>query len=145
MKKVILLVCLIPCLVYGQIVENFEPGNLNNWRQSTDGHWKADTSESISGRYSLHHIFDNSAAGSDLTGIALDSLHPSEGAVSWSFTIRHGYDPSSSNNWSVFLMSDTGPSAIITDGSANGYAIGVNLTGYDDTLRLLASSLHDDG
>jgi hypothetical protein len=123
-------------MVYGQIVENFESGNLNSWRQSPDGHWKADTSESISGRYSLHHIFDNSDAGNDLTGIALDSLHPSEGAVSWSFTICHGYDPSSSNNWSVFLMSDAGPSAILTDGGAYGYAVGVNLTGFDDTLRL---------
>jgi hypothetical protein len=123
-------------MAYGQIVENFEHGNLNIWSQSTDGRWKADTSECISGRYSLHHIFDNSDAGSDLAGIAIDTLHPSEGNVSWSFTIRHGYDPSSSNNWSVYLMSDVGPSAIFADGSVNGYAIGVNLTGSDDTLRL---------
>ena len=75
-------------------------------------HWKADTSESISGRYSLHHIFDNSDAGTDQIGITIDSLHPSEGIVKWSFIIRHGYDPSSSNNWAVFLMSDTDPSAI---------------------------------
>ena len=136
MKKVILLVCLMPCLAYGQIVENFESGNLNNWRQSADGRWKADTSESISGRYSLHHIFDNPDAGTDQIGISVDSLHPSEGMVKWSFIIRHGYDPSSSNNWSVFLMSDTDPSAIFSDGNTNGYAIGVNLTGYDDTLRL---------
>ena len=136
MKKVILLVWLMPYLAYGQIVDNFEHGNLINWKQSAEGCWKADTSESISGRYSLHHIFDNSDSGTDQIGINIDSLHPSEGTVSWSFVVRHGYDPSSSNNWSVFLMSDTGPSGIFSDGSTNGFAIGVNLTGYDDTLRL---------
>jgi len=136
MKKVILLVCLMPCLAYGQIVENFEPGNLNNWRQSTDGRWRADTSECISGRYSLHHIFDNTDSGTDRTGINIDTLQPAEGAVSWSFTVRHGYDPSSLNNWAVLLMSDSDSSTIFSDGNINGYAIGVNLTGYDDTLRL---------
>jgi hypothetical protein len=136
MKKVILLVCLMPCFAYGQIVENFETGNLNTWVQSADGYWRADTSEIISGRYSLHHVFDNPDSGTDQIGIAVDSLHPSEGMVRWSFIIRHGCDPSSSNNWSVFLISDTGPSAIFSDGGTNGYALGVNLTGYDDTLRL---------
>jgi hypothetical protein len=123
-------------MVYGQIVENFESGNLNNWGQSTDGHWKADTSESISGRYSLHHVFDNSEAGIDISGMAIDSLHPSEGDVKWSFTVRHGYDPSSSNSWSVLLMSDASPSEIFSNRPIYGYAIGVNLTGSDDTLRL---------
>ena len=136
MKKVILLVWLMPCLAYGQILENFESGNITNWVQGTDGCWRADTSESISGRYSLHHIFDNPDSGTEQIGISADSLQPSEGAVKWSFLIRHGYDPSSSNNWTVFLMSDTGPSATSSYGSMNGYALGVNLTGYDDTLRL---------
>lgn len=33
-------------------------------------------------------------------------------------------------------MSDSGPSGMSTDGGTNGYAIGVNLIGSDDTLRL---------
>ena len=85
----------------------------------------------------LYIIFSiTPTAGTDQIGISADSLQPSEGLVTWSFIIRYGYDPSSSNNWSVFLMSDTDPSAIYSDGSTNGYALGVNLTGYDDTLRL---------
>ncbi len=136
MKKVILLVAMLPYMAFGQIVENFESGNLNNWVESDVGRWKADTSQSISGRYSLHHIYDNADAGTDQTGIVIDSLHPTEGTVKWSFKIRHGYDPSSSNNWALFLMSDAGPSEIFTNGNTNGYAVGVNLTGYDDTLRL---------
>ncbi len=136
MKKVILLVWLMPVMAYGQIVENFEQGNLINWRQNPDGRWKADTSESISGGYSLHHVFDNIDTGEDQIGISIDSLHPSEGKVKWSFSLRHGYDPSASNNWSVFLMSDSDPSVLFSEGSTNGYALGVNMTGYDDTLRL---------
>ncbi|MBK7710057.1 MAG: lamin tail domain-containing protein [Bacteroidales bacterium] len=136
MKKVILLIYLLPCLAYGQIVEDFEPGNLFHWRQSADGRWKADTSGSLSGGYSLHHVFDNTVAGTDQIGLPLDSLQPDEGKVTWSFIIRHGYDPSSSNSWAVFLMSDTDPSTAYTSGTTNGYALGVNLTGYDDTLRL---------
>ena len=136
MKKVILLALFMPYMAYGQVVENFESGNIVNWVQSTEGRWKADSIASISGRFSLHHVFDNPDAGTDRIGIPIKSLHPSQGLTRWSFLIRHGYDPSSSNNWSVFLMSDAEPSAMSPDGGTDGFAVGVNLTGYDDTLRL---------
>jgi hypothetical protein len=136
MKKVILIVCLLPYMVYGQIMDNFEQGSLARWKQNSDGRWNADTTQSISGSFSLHHVFDNTEAGSDQAGIMTDSLQPNEGTVSWSFRIRHGYDPSSSNNWAVFLMSDTDPGIFYSDDGTNGYILGVNLTGYDDTLRL---------
>jgi hypothetical protein len=136
MKKVILLALLMPFPAFGQVLENFESGSIINWVQSTEGRWKADTSESLSGSFSLHHIFDNPDAGTDVIGMPDNNLHLSEGLTRWSFLIRYGYDPSSSNNWSVFLMSDTRPSDMIPDGSTNGYAVGVNLAGYDDTLRL---------
>ena len=137
MKKVILLAMLMPLMAFGQIVENFESGNLNNWVQSTDGRWKADTTAAISEMYSLHHIFDNPDAGNDRIALRLKNLHPSQGLTTWSFILRHGYDPSSSNNWAVFLMSDTGTDTMPVEGSTNGFAIGVNITGTDDTLRLI--------
>ena len=104
--------------------------------QSAENHWKADTSGSLSGRFSLHHTFDNPESGNDRIGIRISDLHPAEGKVSWSFVVRHGYDPSSSNNWSVFLMSDNEPGLMSVESGTNGFAIGVNLTGSDDTLRL---------
>ena len=55
----------------------------------------------------------------------------------WSFVLRHGYDPSSSNNWTIFLMSDTGPFSMSAGEGTNGYAVGVNIAGSDDTLRLM--------
>ncbi|MBE3087071.1 MAG: lamin tail domain-containing protein [Bacteroidetes bacterium] len=136
MKKVILLALLMPFTAFGQIIENFESGNINNWVQNIDGRWKADSSGSISGRFSLHHVFDNPDAGIDRIGIPIKNLHPSQGLTRWTFLIRHGYDPSSSNNWSVFLLSDTEPATMSAEGGTNGFALGVNLTGFDDTLRL---------
>ena len=136
MKKVILLALLMPLPAFGQIIENFESESIVNWVQSSEGRWKADTTASLSGRYSLHHIYDNPDAGIDRIGIHVKNLHPSRGVTRWSFLVRHGYDPSSSNNWSVFLMSDVAPADMSPDGGTNGFAIGVNLTGYDDTLRL---------
>ncbi|MCU0472821.1 MAG: lamin tail domain-containing protein [Bacteroidales bacterium] len=136
MKKVILLAALMPFMASGQIIENFESGNLNNWIQSIPGHWQADTAVSLNGRFSLHHVFDNQSGGTDCAGVPLTDLHPGEGATRWSFLIRHGCDPSSSNNWALFLMSDLDPVSFSGGSPVNGYTLGVNLTGYDDTLRL---------
>jgi hypothetical protein len=136
MKKVILLLLFVPFTAYGQVIENFESGNADNWVQSVPGHWKADSVSALSGKFSLHHIFDNPDAGIDRIGLRIKDLHPSEGQIRWSFILRHGYDPSSSNNWAVLLMTDAEPAATATDEGANGYALGVDLTGNDDTLRL---------
>jgi hypothetical protein len=136
MKKVILLLLLMPCPVFGQIVQNFEQESINSWFQSPESRWKADSTGSLSGCFSLHHIFDNTESGTDCIGLPLKGLHPEEGNVKWSFVIRHGYDPSSSNKWLVFLLSDAGPGVFSGNTDLNGFAIGVNLTGSDDTLRL---------
>ena len=136
MNKVILLVLLMPVTAFGQVKENFESGNLSGWIQSPEGHWNTDNTSPISGSLSLHHIFDNPDPGTDRIGMVVKDLHPDKGASLWSFKVRHGYDPSASNNWAVFLMSDTDPVSAQNNTPLNGYAVGVNQTGYDDTLRL---------
>ena len=70
MKKVILLALLMPYPAVSQIVDNFESQNTANWVQSIEGHWKADTVSSLSGMYSLHHVYDNPDAGTDQIGIS---------------------------------------------------------------------------
>ncbi|MBK7629075.1 MAG: lamin tail domain-containing protein [Bacteroidales bacterium] len=137
MKKVILLVLFMPFSAYGQVIENFESGAINNWFQSSESRWKADTEGALSGKYSLHHSYDNPDAGIDRIGMQVKNLHLTEGNTKWTFQIRHGYDPSSSNNWAIFLMSDREPGNMSIDEGTNGYALGVNLTGYDDTLRIV--------
>ncbi|MCU0461781.1 MAG: lamin tail domain-containing protein [Bacteroidales bacterium] len=136
MKKVILLLLFFPYLSFGQIIDDFENEVITNWTEGTAGHWGAEDDGSISGKYSLHHIFDNSASGSDCIGLPLTNLHPSEGITRWSFMIKHGYDPSSSNSWALFLMSDHDPANFANGSVVNGFAAGVNLSGYDDTLRI---------
>jgi len=136
MKKVILLAIFLPYMAFGQVIENFESGNIENWVQSSDGHWSSDSSDCISGRFSLHHSYDNNNAGSDQIGTLISNLHVSEGLTRWSFLIRHGYNPSTSNNWSVFLLSDSKPSDMIVNSATNGFVLGINLSGSDDTLRL---------
>ncbi len=136
MKKVILLVLLMPMPAFGQIIESFESGLNEKWIQNTEGRWGAETSESLSGNRSLHHVYDNPANGIDCIGISLENLHANEGTIKWSFLLRHGYDPSSSNNWFVHLISDTDPVSLTSSMYVNGYAVGVNMTGYDDTLKL---------
>jgi len=113
----------MPFAAFGQVIENFESGSADNWIQSSPGRWKADTTAALSGKFSLHHIFDNPDAGIDRIGIPVKNLHPSEGLTRWTFLVRHGYDPSSLNNWSVFLLSDVEPALMSTDGGTNGFSI----------------------
>jgi hypothetical protein len=136
MNKVILLAMLMPVTVFGQIMENFESGTLSGWVQSPEGHWNTDTATPVSGTGSLHHSFDNTESGSDWIGTAVINLHPDRGNTSWNFTLSHGYDPSASNNWAIFIMSDSDPASARNGPGINGFAVGVNQTGYDDTLRL---------
>jgi hypothetical protein len=136
MNKVILLVLFVPALAHGQIMENFENGIGPEWFQLPEGHWIADGANSISGNLSMFHNYDSQESGNDIAGFELKNLHPSEGKTRWGFRIRYGCDPSSMNNWAVFLMSDSKPDTAVDNTVFNGYAIGVNQTGYDDTLRL---------
>jgi hypothetical protein len=136
MRKVILLLILMPYMAFGQIIDDFEKGNISNWASDPEGRWDADSVSAISGNYSLHHSFDNISEGNDRIGIPLENLHLAEGLTSWSFLVRHGYEPSSSNNWAVYLTSSAAPYGMTTDGTSSGFVVGVNLSGYDDTLRL---------
>lgn len=137
MKKVILFVFMLPYLASAQIIDDFESGEISTWIQNEPGRWKGDTLNAISGRYSLHHIYDNPEAGTDRIALAIRNLHPDEGTISWSFALKHGYEPSSSNNWIVFLLSECAAANMTATACSGGIAIGVNITGSDDSLRLV--------
>jgi len=136
MKNLLFSLVFIPYMVSGQVSDNFESGNLNMWMQNITGRWGIDSVSPLSGRYSLRHSFDNSEAGSDQIAFRITNLRPSAGNIYWSFLLRHGCEPSSSNNWAVFLLADNSAGEMRPGANINGFAAGVNLTGYDDTLRL---------
>ncbi len=135
MKKVILLFLFLPVLASAQVVENFEQGNIESWSQFPAGRWQADTVFALSGIYSLHHSYDNDEASTDMISMPLQNLYVDEGETKWSFSVRYGYAPSASNNWFAFLFSNSTQDDQTLE-NLNGYAVGVNLSGYDDTLRI---------
>jgi len=137
MKKVLLLsLSLLSACVTAQVAYDFEGGSTEGWLSGSPGRWCADNLSPLGGSYSLHHCFDNTVSGTDAALFSIAGLHPELGMVRWDFTIRHATDPSSSNKWCFLVMSDTGPQDICDGRGYSGFAAGVNLTGYDDTLRL---------
>ncbi|MEW5846683.1 MAG: lamin tail domain-containing protein [Bacteroidota bacterium] len=131
---VLLILTLLVKLSIGQQVVSydFETGDLSGWTQKPENRWAISTSSPLSGSASLRQIYDNSVAYTDTIYRALPDWDIEKGDVTWRFLIRHGYDPSASNSWWFYLMADTN----IANGSQSGYAIGVNLTGSDDLLKL---------
>lgn len=134
--QAILIFWLLPVMVYSQMSIDFENGSLDGWVESSPGRWAASSLEPIHGMYSLHHSFDNPEASHDEISIFLNGLALSQGTTTWRFQLRHGYPPSSNNHWSVFLFADQEAAGMHPDGSAYGYAVGVNYLGTDDILKL---------
>ncbi len=135
-RNLLFLLLISPSLLFAQLTEDFEDADISGWTQSSDGRWEASDISPINGNYSLHHIFDNPDSGEDQISIELPTIDLTAQNITWRFKIRHGYNPSSLNNWSVFLLSDADANQMNPGGNVNGYAVGVNYTGSDDTLRL---------
>lgn len=137
-KLAFFLALFLPAICMGQTVNyNFEAGSLTGWSQVPDAHWQASTVTPLSESYSLKHTFNNTASAADRISIALPSWNLNSGNIKWQFKVRHGYDPSASNRWWVYLMADQDANQMQLGGSASGYAIGVNLTSSgDDLLKL---------
>ncbi len=139
MKNILFLLLLFPAIVSAQISDDFEDGSISNWTESVPGHWAASTVSPISGTYSLHQIFDNTVAGTDQISIPLGSFNLGGGLTTWRFQLRHGNDPSSTNTWGVFLMSDKNSTGMTPSSLVNAYVLGVNYypsSASDDLLKL---------
>ncbi len=135
-KKIFLVFAFALALVSSkaQIIYDFEDGNINGWTESTAGHWSASSDGAISGTFSLHHSYDNPSSGHDQISIG-QNIDVTKSPTVWQFKVKYTYSPSSTNNWAIFLMSDTSAPYITQDSNYNGYAIGVDLfTESDDTL-----------
>lgn len=131
-----LLLFFIPIICCSQVTYNFESGSLTGWLQVPDAHWSASSSSPLSGSYSLKHTFNSTTSSTDRVSVALPSWNPNAGDITWQVKVRHGYDPSSSNRWWIYLMADQDANQMQLGGACSGYAIGVNLIGSDDLLKL---------
>ena len=136
MKRLLLIFLCNPLCLHGQWCIDFEERSLLNWNQYRDSAWQIQTDGSLSGLYSLHHIMDDSVGNHDQISLPLDSLVLDSELTSWEFRVRHGYHPSSANHWAVFLAADADAANMFPGGDINGYVIGVNFRGSDDTLKM---------
>lgn len=131
-----LLLLVMPLMAISQTINyDFEDGDLSAWTQSAEGLWKTSTSNAIEGTQSLNHA-QVSGELADRISVELPAWNGNEGDITWRFKLRHRVNPTSGNHWSVFLTSDKDAMGMIWSGTPNGYLVGVNLTGYDDMLRL---------
>ena len=135
--RICFLLLLSPLSIWCQWPLGFEDGALP-LEQFPPGRWGIDSLDPISGRYSLHHTYDNSEAACDYFmmphGIFTlsrpgDSIFTGD-SLSFSFRLRHGYAPSSVNNWQLALLAD------FDEVIREGIVLGVNLEGSDDLLSL---------
>ena len=136
MKRLTLIILLIPVLLQAQLYFDFESGIPANWKQSRDSAWGISEENPLSGRYSLWHRLDDSVSSADRISFPYDSLILDGETTSWEFILRHAYTPSSSNKWAVFLLSDRNEQQMIPGGEAGAIILGVNFTGSDDILKL---------
>ena len=134
-KKLLLLFSLWPFFLSGQIVINFENGLPGSTQQFPADRWNITSEDPLVGSYSLKHSFDNTVSSCDRISFTHDEILLSH-SVTWEFTLRYPYNPSSSNNWAVFLMSEK-PAEFMNPGSENhALVFGVNYTSNDDFLKL---------
>ncbi|PLX04769.1 MAG: hypothetical protein C0594_08855, partial [Marinilabiliales bacterium] len=135
MKFFFILLILLPALCIGQIQYDFEDGSIDGWTESNPGSWESSTVDPIDGSYSLKHSYDNASGATEYVSTSLCPILLESGITTWQFQVRHAYDPSSGNNWAVFLYTDQ--DALSASASTlSGYAIGVNYSGSSDLLSL---------
>jgi len=99
------------------------------WSQEPGGRWCCDSLRPITGRSSLYHCFDNSQEGCDYLVFRHDPLNTRD-SFAFSFRIRHGFLPSSMNNWQLAL------GATFEDEIRSGLVLGINYTGSDDLVKI---------
>jgi hypothetical protein len=119
----------------GQVSTGFESGLGGQWEQFPENRWQCSPEQALSGSYSLYHSFDNTVSGTDRISLETGTFDVNS-QISWEFTLRHGYLPSSTNKWQIYLSADKAATESGGSGSINAYVIGVNVSGTDDTLRL---------
>jgi hypothetical protein len=123
-------------LSYAQILQDFENGIDDSVFYFQKDIWSISDQEPIGGQNSLHHIFDNPESGSDAFFVQLPGYNFTEDTFKLQFSLRHAYNPSSANNWNVFLSGVQDILSFAGDLPEYSVVIGVNFTGSDDYLSV---------
>ena len=110
-------------------IDNFENGQFGNWGDTTQ--WNISNQAPVSGKYSLRHAVTGIRSSSFINReIPLSGFN--NGLITWNFKLKNGnWIFGATEQFCFFLIADKPD---IT--AANGYAIGINLTGSDNVLKL---------
>lgn len=135
MKRFLSILFFCPALVFGQVSENFENAHLLQWDQFPLDRWTCTDLDPLQGSYSLRHNFDNTESGVDRISYYFKDIDLKR-PIRWEFLMKYEYNPSSTNNWNVFLLANM-PAEFMDKGSEiNALILGVNYTGSDDYVCL---------
>ncbi len=121
--------------VRAQVEETFEETFPSEAFSFPAERWELSPEMPLADNTSLHHAFNNSDAAIDAISWPYEVIIETE-PLEWRFLIRYDYNPSSGNHWAFYLASSEDAEYMSAENIANGLAIGVNLTGSDDTLRI---------
>ena len=138
-KTYILLLLFIPVISFSQINTDFESRDLSSWEMNPENHWEIDTLSVISGQSSLHHSFNDSVSTINYISYPIGDFNLDDGLTIWRFKIKYINDPSSGNNFAVYLTSNLSAQNITEEENTTGYVVGVNYTGNTDFIKLWKS------
>ncbi|HUW05398.1 MAG TPA: lamin tail domain-containing protein [Williamwhitmania sp.] len=112
------------------IDEDFESGELPAWQSIAD--WKIDQATVLNGTYSLRH---NGLPSGNLSTLAIPgAIDLTKDAGIVSAVVKNGdWNPSSDNSFYLFVSYNQEVSSTLLP---TGYAIGVNVSGDSDTLKV---------
>ncbi len=111
--------------------DDFESGSLAAWSPNDAAAWEITDLQPINGVRSLRH--NRSRVVSTDAIAASVPVNAAADRTTWRFVLRNGdWDPSINNKFFVYLLADRADLL----GPVNGYAVGVNLTGFDDILKI---------
>lgn len=134
MKYVLLFFLIIPKSLIAQ---------SDQWLQHPPKRWCTDQADTLGGESAFNHCFDNANSGCDYMIFHHDALLAGD-SFSLSFRVRHGFDPSSQNNWQVMAVTSfrVDPEQIVTEQEGaelqveEGMVLGVNYGVSDDLVKI---------
>lgn len=119
----------------GQVLYDFENDSLDGWLQTPAERWEIVSELPLEDSRSLHHAYDNPETGVDYIGRITHYPDLSD-TIQFSFRLRHAYNPSSGNNWQLFLLADDWSNLEEENSANSALLVGVNYNCSDDLLKL---------
>ena len=147
MKKIILIIFNIVLFLSITISQNFNlnydfenPQQLNDWQQATSTDFSITSTSPINGASSLQHNSDNTSGVKQAICLQFNNIVLDQGTSTWMFKIKYdNSNPSGSNKFYVYLMSDKNYAEMIdpSGSNLNGYVFGVNYgSATDDFVKI---------